>query len=252
MIKPVLVVNTHSSCSDIWQIFYDQIKKHLPQITKIYFFTDSFETKLMELGKDVVVIKYDDTKTYRDQFLESIKFVTEKYFIYANEDYFLYDNVNWEKILYLTEILEKNEELSFIKLIKGPELTNKSNNYKDYTNLYSLDNKSSLFYSMQASIWKTKDKEKIYQFSPAMHIADKGNTLQFESHAYKTCSLLNIQGCLYYEGEDKRGMHHYDSNVFPYIATALIKGKWNVKEYVNELYPIFVKYNIDPNQRGVF
>ena len=38
-----------------------------------------------------------------------------------------------------------------------------------------------------------------------------------------------------YKGENKRGAHHYDSSVYPYIATAIVKGKWNVTEYKNEL-----------------
>lgn len=247
-----LVVNTHSSCSDLWKIFYDQIKKYLPEIKKIYFFTDKFEEELEKLGKEIQVIKYDSNTSYRDQFLESIKKVEEEYFIYTNEDYFLYDNVNWKKIIELTDVIRENNELSFVKLIRGPEFIGKSNRYKNYENLYSLDNNSDTFYSMGATIWRTRDKEKIYHFSPPMHIADKGNMPQFESHAHKICKILNIQGCVYYENEEKRGMYHYDSNVFPYIATALIKGKWNIKEYASELYPLINQYGIDINKRGVF
>jgi hypothetical protein len=33
--------------------------------------------------------------------------------------------------------------------------------------------------------------------------------------------------------EKKRGMYHYDSIVFPYIATAINKGKWNMNTKKN-------------------
>ncbi len=46
-------------------------------------------------------------------------------------------------------------------------------------------------------------------------------------------------------------MSHYDSNIFPYIATTLVKGKWNTKEYP-ELYEILNSYNIDVSIRGEF
>lgn len=246
-----IVVNTHSSCSDLWKIFVDKLSLFLPEIKNVYFFTDSGKEQIQKINKDINVILYSEYKNYTDQFLYCVKQVKQKYIIYTNEDYFLYEKVDIHKLLKLVEILENNNELSFIKLIKGPEVTNQKNKFKEYENLFSLENNSNI-YSMATAIWKTKDKEKIYQHSPAMHIADKGNMPQFESHAYKTCQMLGIKGCVYYEGEEKRGMHHHDSNIFPYIASALVKGKWNVREYANELYNIFGEYNIDPNIRGMY
>ena len=49
-----------------------------------------------------------------------------------------------------------------------------------------------------------------------------------------------------------RGGNHYDSNVYPYIATALVRGKWNINEYPNELGNILKNYNIEINKRGIF
>ena len=49
-----------------------------------------------------------------------------------------------------------------------------------------------------------------------------------------------ISLCSFNENFDKkRGKYHYDSSVFPYICTAVIKGKWNYKEYKKELFEIF-------------
>ena len=30
------------------------------------------------------------------------------------------------------------------------------------------------------------------------------------------------------EGDNKRGQFHWDSGVYPYFATAVVKGKWNL------------------------
>jgi hypothetical protein len=51
--------------------------------------------------------------------------------------------------------------------------------------------------------------------------------------------------------EKKRGMYHYDSSVFPYIATAINKGKWNYSEYQTELDSLFAEYQINPFERGI-
>jgi hypothetical protein len=53
------------------------------------------------------------------------------------------------------------------------------------------------------------------------------------------------------ETERLRGKYHYDSEVFPYIATAINKGKWNFSEYQEELSLLFKEYNIDKNLRGI-
>jgi hypothetical protein len=52
-------------------------------------------------------------------------------------------------------------------------------------------------------------------------------------------------------GERKRGLYHYDSLVFPYVATAINKGKWNLIEYQQELNPMFEEYGINPFERGM-
>ena len=63
-------------------------------------------------------------------------------------------------------------------------------------------------------------------------------------------NLLKINGLYCYYNEPKRGSNHHDSSVFPYIATAIVKGKWNCLEYRKELEPIFKNYNIDRYLRG--
>jgi hypothetical protein len=53
------------------------------------------------------------------------------------------------------------------------------------------------------------------------------------------------------EKTKKRGSLHFDSIVYPYIATAIIKGKWNLSEYPNELGDLLNEYKIDKSIRGV-
>jgi len=242
-----LVINTHSSLRDVWNPFLDSVRTHIPQINPKYIFVDKTN---FDFGDDFTIINYDTNVTYRDQFYESIKQVKEKYCIYIAEDYILYDDVQWDNILKQLKILDENKELSFVKLIGGG--TEFSVPYKNYENLFLLDNQSKNFYTNQATIWKTRDLEKIYELSPPSHIADKGNMQQMEPNGYKACRQMNMNGVVYYNGEKKRGLYHHDSSIFPYIATALVKGKWNMSEYQKELDSIFVKYNINPFERGIY
>ena len=61
-----------------------------------------------------------------------------------------------------------------------------------------------------------------------------------------------MKGVYHYDNENKRGLNHFDSSVYPYVATALVKGKWNLSEYKKELGDILESKNIDINQRGKF
>ena len=62
--------------------------------------------------------------------------------------------------------------------------------------------------------------------------------------------MLNIKALFHYNNEPKRGMHHYDSKIYPYIATAVVKGKWNLTDYPQELIKILNKNNINVDKRG--
>jgi hypothetical protein len=45
-------------------------------------------------------------------------------------------------------------------------------------------------------------------------------------------------------------MYHWDSGIYPYIATAIVKGKWDYECYSSELEDILSKYGINPDIRG--
>ena len=46
-------------------------------------------------------------------------------------------------------------------------------------------------------------------------------------------------------------MYHWESFTYPYIATAIVKGKWNTEGYAKQLELIFDEYSINPATRGV-
>ena len=73
------------------------------------------------------------------------------------------------------------------------------------------------------------------------------NIWEFEANTSKEYLNDLISLCSFDKFVDKkRGKFHYDSSVYPYVCTAVIKGKWNFKEYKKELFEIFYnkKFNI--------
>tara|TARA_R110000824_G_scaffold40131_1_gene120593 strand:- start:2 stop:757 length:756 start_codon:yes stop_codon:yes gene_type:complete len=246
-----LVVNTISKNKDVWGMFFDQISEHVPSslFTKKYIFVDPLAKDLPE---EYEVLYYDTNKKYRDQFLSCIERVEEEYCIYISEDYILYDDVQTDLIEKYKNLLEKNGHLSFIRFVKGGVVDKGFPRFRNFEDLFEMHHSVPYFYTNQAAIWRTRDLEKIHRHGPNLHIANLDYENSFEYQATKTCQELDIQGLFCYHGESKRGMYHYDCDVFPHISTALVKGKWNISEYKDELMPLIEKYNIDIHTRGTY
>lgn len=236
MTKDIFYVTyTNTSCSDIWDMFYDQQKTHAN--SNIFIISDS--EKFLNLSKNKIY-KYNNDDPYWKVWVESLKKFDVKNFIYLQEDFILYNNVNEEKILDLINFLN-NSEYSFIRLIKSGNL----NSNKVHKNLYEIESNNSDIFSMQPTIWKTDDYLKIME--------GVKEEKWLETPHYRDFMIQNnLKGLYYYDNENKRGMNHYDSSIYPYIATALVKGKWNLSEYQKELFPLIQKYKIDINKRGIF
>jgi len=242
-----LVINTISTNSDVWKMFFGQLDKHFPADMKRYVFVDK---DTGELPPDCNVLVYDREHKYQQQFSQCIKDVPEKYCIYISEDYVLYDDVRIDLIEQHRQTLEVNPQVSFIRFMRGGVIDSGFPNFQFYENLYELSNVLPYFYTNQAALWRTRDLEKIHVHGPNLHIANKDWENSFEFQASKTCRELSIKGLYSYYGEEKRGLYHYDTIVFPHISTALVKGKWNLSEYTGELTPLLEIYGVEPGIRG--
>ena len=217
MIKNLsLITNTHSKNGDLWTAHVQQIKRFMTQ--PHYFFTDKEPDE--DLG--VKVVTYSKEDKFRTQFLKCLDHVTEEYCLYMNEDYLLYEPPDLIKLEEYVNILRNNECFSFIRLAKGIDHFNLPYS----STLQYLDSRNPYFFSQTASLWRTNHLRAIHQHGPDLHIAGHDMSQQFETAATDVCRSLGIQGLYHYDGEPKRGMHHYDSKVFPYIASALVKGEW--------------------------
>jgi len=221
------IVYTNKNCKDVYDIFKNQHSKYC----KLPLFVIS------DYDGDHI---YDNNQPYYKHWIEALSKVKEDYFIYNQEDFLLYNEVNIEIIKHLEKVLVLNPEYSFIRLIKsGQNLS--ENPLAD--NLYPVNADSYPLYSMQATIWNKSRFIELYEKSK--------QSKWFESDIYEdNCRLLDIKGLYYYNGESRRG-GHYDSSIYPYIATAVVKGKWNLGEYPSELGQLLVENNININKRGL-
>jgi hypothetical protein len=224
-----IIVYTHTDMKDIWPMFFGQLKKYIGD-TKVYVAVNEDDTQI----SDYIRIIYDDKKEYTERWKEILDKIEEETFMFMHEDMILFDKLNFE-------LLEKyigyvsNKVVDSVKLIlAGSEFAQSSIDSTLVTNEYSK-------FSIQPTITrKSIFKEKVNNVSSL-------NIWQFE----EAISITGKDFMVRVGGERKRGIYHYDSLVFPYIATAINKGKWNLNEYTKELNPMFEEYNINPFERGI-
>ena len=234
--KPTIVLYTHTDVRDVWMPFFGQTEKWLAEYDKVVFVNKYDDTILVDYRK----IFYDDTKIYRERLISCLEQLDDELIIFHHEDMFLYDKPDINRIELYSDYLI-NSDQSFIKLIRGGNQVGVADNR--YSDLRKIDSSFEYIFAIQPVIWKTNKFLEVVKHSD-------GNTIwEFEIGAQKVCRERNIFGYYVDDGGKQRGGLHWDSKIYPYVATAVVKGKWNTREYPNELKDIFEKYNIDLNLR---
>lgn len=229
----IQVAYTNSNCSDLWDVFQKQTKKHtdLP----LYMISDK-EVNNVNLSELFI---YNNEDPYYKVWVDALSRFNSEYFIYLQEDFFLYHDVDKNKLNEYLEFLKNNPEYSFVRLLKSGDL----GETKLSDTLYEIESTNPFIFAMQATIWRTSD------YIALMERVKSFNWLENEDYT-RSMVNMNMRGVYHYDNEPKRGGNHYDSNVYPYIATALVKGKWITSEYNEILTNILKENNVDINKRG--
>jgi len=232
---------THSDCDDVLHIYLSQMRKHFKAKIDHYI---GIDRKPLSPPIDTELIIYDDKKEYPSRLLQCLEALEDRDFIFFDhEDMFLYADPDLAKIGEYYKIL-KSGQLDHIRLIKGGDCI--FNALQSCPTLYKFDLKSKWIFSIQPSLWRRTTLISILKENPEVDI------WSLERLSQRVVRRLNLAAAFSYRTGLRRGAHHFDNDVYPYIATALGKGKWNLGEYGKELEPLLREHNIDPTVRGWF
>jgi GTP:adenosylcobinamide-phosphate guanylyltransferase len=221
-----IVVYTHTDMVDTWDMFFTQLKKYLPN-NKVYVAVNKGDTQL----SDYIQIIYDDTKLYTDRWKEILHQIEEEVILFLHEDMVLFDEVKLDYVERYYNLVNSGKADS-IKMI----YTNSTNPTSDIDNTLIPSS-----FSIQPTLISKKSFVSLLESVPPLNIWKFEEAIQSNKNHY----MVRLGN------EKQRGEYHCDSIVFPYIATAINKGKWNMSEYSNELDKLFGEYNINPFERGI-
>lgn len=237
-----VITYTHSNCKDVWPAYCGELYSKFPNIIH-YAITNEINNDLK--CHDSII--NPDNGGYSVKWLRALEKIPDdnNVIIYMQEDFFLFDNVDTELLNRYRDILLNDASLSFIRLIKSG-INSEPVIYDTHSTLFNVNYHYDIGFSMQPTLWKKEKLQEIFELCPINVPHEEGKITNYVLRS------LNVNGVYHYNNERKAGINHYDSSVFPYVATGIIKGKWNTYEYSEQLHTMFTKYNIDKNIRGEY
>ena len=225
-----IFIHTHSSCDDALVMCLGQLDKYMPGVKRYVAIEKETETVSSEN-----VILYNEEDSYTERLESILPQIDEDMVLYLHEDMILYDAPDMEELSRVETYLRSHNSVMMIKLIAtlgllfevAPFIRASSTPYK---------------FVVQPTLWK-KDKLK------ELASGEKYSIWEMEEKIQSKFSSVGL-GYTYFRGSEKlRGQAHYDSLIFPFIATAIVKGKWNNLEYPSELGALFDEYNVNSDRK---
>ena len=221
-----IFIHTHSDYDDALVMCIGQLEKYMPNVRRYI----AIEKKTKTVEKENVIL-YNESDSYTQRLQSILPQIEGDTVLYLHEDMILYDHPNLDELKRCEQHV-LNDDVMMIGLMGStgvesepeflPKIRVTPNPYK---------------FSVQPTIWK---KDKFQQL-----VSDENLSIwQLESNIQSKFSSIG-EGYTYFDGTEKlRGRTHYDSNIFPFIATAIVQGKWNNLQYPSELESLFEHYNI--------
>lgn len=235
-----IIVYTHTNVSDVWPMFFGELKKYMPFL-EVNVFCDNIPVGINSShfeGHNFIF--YNDSKDYPfyKQYCECLEKVKTDYVLTLFEDQILYDNVDENEIKRLLDFLS-NSDHSFLRLIKTDIHTIIPIEGED--NIFINPTNQHYFFSMQPTIWKKEDLlEALYD--------SEINSIFEEMKVSHSLRALNKTGTYVYKGEEQIGKNHCASSTLPHNEV-IARGKW-ISLYMDQLRGLFQEYDINPSIRG--
>ena len=204
-----ILVNTTDQYEDCWEPFFKLFKKYWSQFEgNIYLNTETKQFGTPELKISSIQNKLIH-KTWSECLRFALNFIEEEIILYLQDDYFLNDFVDQQKIQYYADLMVK-EKIDCIHLSpyasKGPFYLTQ------YPNLMKFARNAEYKISLQAALWQKSLLKK--------YLRVHENAAQFERYGTKRAWRSQEEIYNYFDLLNK-------TSLIPYYSTGIIKGKWN-------------------------
>lgn len=231
---------SHTDYKDIWPVYFSQMQKFFNTNIKHFLALESQTNS--DIPNSVSPLYYNDAQPYATRLLKVLKqLTTYDYIFFDHEDMFLYEMPDFSELQKYYKVMQE-EGLDVIRLIKGGDC--RFEQHQTIPSLYFILRRSKWVFSIQPSLWRRTAIIELLESASDLNIWD------FEVKSQKLVKKMRLNCAFSCRNGKSRGKHHYDNEVYPYIATAIVKSKWNISEYKEELTPLLEANQVDISFRG--
>ena len=244
----VQLIYTHDTYFDaLWVMLECQIR-HLGTFQKTYIAANRIPARdeLPEVARelDLIWLVYDEDKAYSDRLTQVIEEVSEEIVFFTHEDMPLLSTPRTDHLFEAKDVLIARQNLACARLIRVALLRWPFAAYRVGFRAFSkIPRYSKWQVTVQPTIWKRSSFVRFLEEVRGMSV------WEFETASAKAMRRIKLRALQPKFSGVRRGRHHRDSAVYPYVATAIVKGKWNFSEYP-ELEKILETNGLDPRARG--
>lgn len=228
------ILYSHDSLEFMCRPFIEEQKKYFPIECRKYFFYN----KDLKIDDDYETLIYDDKITYANRLYNLLSQIKEDYVLLSHEDMFFYDDVDMEGFDYYYNLLQNNDQFAYLKLLRGGESRDVPELFA--WGVYKTPENEPYLYCVQPTIWRKSVLLNILTHCIKTNIWE----LEVEASRYMKENKMQTLFAFDPENDSKRGLFHWDNFHYPFVATALHKGKWNDSEYPEEIYNFKQEYGI--------
>lgn len=230
---------SNTDCVDVWKLYFSQMQKFFSVGMDHFVAVNQADSGLPTPVKPLF---YNEKHPYPKRLLNCLEALEAYEFIFFDhEDMFLYSTPDYKELANYYELMQSGH-FDHIRLIKGGDC--RYERVFSCPSLYKLSLKSKWIFSIQPSFWRRTFLIDVLKANVTVNI------WELEVKSQKVVKKMLINAAFSYRSGKRRGLHHFDNDIYPYIATAIAKGKWNLSEYGVELEPLLERYQIDPTLRG--
>lgn len=234
-----LLVYSHSEYWDVLDVFLGELHENFNAFNRIFL---ANERQHNEVSKSFRQILYSDHSQYVDRLIQILVQIPDDVIFFNHEDMILYDRPDMRHFLDAFELV-KEGGYDYVRLACGGTHFGIPIPGKKGLGRF-VRQVSPWMFSIQPSIWRRERLLELLSYHRGQGIWD------FERDSQKTFKKLRIRGAYSRAKGRRRGRHHFDNLGYPYVATAIVKGEWNVAEYPSEIESFANKYDIDLDVRG--
>lgn len=228
-----LVIFSHDEYRDITNTFLNSLEETFNCFDRRYLISNVYDPRFAERAEQVL---YNESENYVDRLIQGLVQVESDYILFCHEDMILTGQPSMRHVQDALKLVQSGR-LDYFSFARGgmqlgtPILGLKS--IKKY-----LTWLSPWIFSIQPSLWNRKSFISLLREHRGMGI------WEFEAAAQRTFRRKGLRAGFSAKKSTKRGSLHWDTPLFPYIATVVVKGELNWREYPKEIEELCERHEL--------